>query len=126
MLPSTPGVPFLYPIELVRVAGGRFNFFQFEGFALSYAVLLATAFNYCVHGVLRSIRLLAVIMALVGEGAEPGINSQKRQGTALLSRTPGMRAAILLKYTSRGKGYFPCKDNNLAPVPGPPEAARPA
>jgi hypothetical protein len=46
-------------VELDSFACGHFNLFQFEGFTLNNAVLLATALYYCVHIVLRLISLLA-------------------------------------------------------------------
>ena len=60
--------PTLHAIEFDRVAGGGFDFFQLEGFTLSHAVLLATALDYCVHIVLRSISLLAVVITLSRRG----------------------------------------------------------
>jgi hypothetical protein len=47
-------------VELDGLAWGDFNFFQLEGFTLNDTVLLTTAFNHCVHSVLRLISLLAV------------------------------------------------------------------
>mgnify|MGYP000163891926 CR=1 FL=1 len=46
-----------------RIVGrdGGLDFFQLEGLALDHAVLLATAFDYCVHSALRSVSLLAFL-----------------------------------------------------------------
>ena len=48
------------PVELDSFACGSLNFFQLEGLALNYAVLLATGFDNCVHCSLRLISPLAV------------------------------------------------------------------
>jgi hypothetical protein len=57
-----------YLVEFDGITSGGFNFFQFEGLALYHAVLLATAFDYCVHNVLRSVSLLAFEKTLVNQG----------------------------------------------------------
>jgi len=54
-----------YLVESQAVAGGEVEFFDFECFAFDNAVLLAAAFNYCVHGFSpycgQTRRLLAVL-----------------------------------------------------------------
>jgi hypothetical protein len=63
-------------VKLDSFARGSFNFFQLEGLALNDTVLLSTAFNDCVHILLRLISLLAVDKKPFEiKGAEHGTNS---------------------------------------------------